>query len=739
LVAAVASGESEIAIRQGQLWQQRLNRVPTAGGAEVLVGGAEWELAMTTPGVLDGLEIRPPEQESRPLKPHFVRIAIEACGLNFRDVLIALGMVQLPDGVLRLGGEGAGVVVEVGPEVTDFAVGDRVMGLMAESMGSSTIADARILVRIPDGWSYAQAAATTSVFLAAYFALVEVADVQPGESVLVHSAAGGMGMAAVQLAHVLGAKVFATAHPSKWDAVCALGVDPRRVSSSRDVDFASSFDLAAEGPIDVVLNSLTGDFVDASLRVLGPGGRFVEAGKTDVRDPDDVAAAFPGVRYEPYDIWPLTESVPERLGGMLEAIVDLFEAGALHPLPMRTWPMTAASEAFRFMSQARHIGKIVLTRPGIDPEGTALITGGTGTLGGLVAQHLVERHGVRSLVLTSRRGLDAPGAGELVATLESAGAEVTVAACDATDRDALAAVLAAVPAGRSLRTVVHTAGVVDDGLVSLLTPERVDAVVRPKAVGAWNLHELTRDLDVSSFVLFSSASGISGAAGQGNYAAANVFLDALAAHRRDLGLPGISLAWGLLEQRSGATDQLEQANIDRLASAGVHPLTTDDALRLLDASLCHDAAMMMPIRVDMAALRLAARAVPLPGVWDRLAGSPARTLAPGAASGKSGIDRSELTRRLTGSSNDAERLRVFVGVVQAEVAAVLGYGNPESVEVESAFKDLGFDSLTAVELRNRLNMLTGLRLPATLAFDHPTVNQLSQEVYSLMAVTQPAA
>jgi acyl transferase domain-containing protein/NADPH:quinone reductase-like Zn-dependent oxidoreductase/acyl carrier protein len=738
LPAAVASGETEIVVRQGRMWRRRLSRAvsPTPMPA------GEWRLAMTTPGVLDGLALEP-VSELDPLKPYMVRVAVEAIGLNFQDVLVALGVVELPAGMPQLGNEAAGVVIEVGRDVTGFAVGDRVMGLMPGSLASTVLTDQGIVVPIPDGWSYAQAASVPLAFVTAYHALVEVADVQPGESVLVHAAAGGVGMAAVEVARHLGATVFATAHPSKWDAVAALGVDRARIASSRDVGFAADLALDPDQPIDVVLNSLAGEFVDASLALLGPGGRFVEVGKVDVRDPTEVASSYPSVVYRQFDVWRLIEEAPDQIGQMLAAIVRLFEERSLRPLPRRTWPVTEAQRAFRFMSQARHVGKLVLTRPGFDPSGTVLITGGTGMLGGVLARHLVSAYGVRSLVLTSRRGLSAPGAPELVASLEAAGAVVVVEVCDAADRSALAAVVARASAAgrRPLRAVIHTAGVVDDGVVPLLTPSRVEAVLAPKAVGAWNLHELTRHLDLSAFVLFSSASGISGAFGQANYAAANVFLDALAEHRHGLGLPAVSMAWGLWDEVSGASDQLSDEIRAQLRSSGLVPLTTEEALELFDAAICGSEAVVMPIHIDMPALRNSARIARIPSLWHHLAGNPVRQ-GPAAASGKPGMDREEFIRRLAVPSNDAERLRVLVDVVQAEVAAVLGHARPDAVETDSAFKDLGFDSLTAVELRNRLNILTGLRLPATLAFDHPTVRALSQEVHTRLtqaSAADPAA
>ncbi|AXK36963.1 SDR family NAD(P)-dependent oxidoreductase [Streptomyces armeniacus] len=308
------------------------------------------------------------------------------------------------------------------------------------------------------------------MFLTAYYALVDLGGVRREESVLVHAAAGGVGMAAVQLARHLGAEVFGTASPGKWDTLRASGLDEAHIASSRDLEFEERF-LAATGGrgVDVVLDSLAREFVDASLRLLPRGGRFLEMGKTDVREPEKVAADHEGVAYRAFDLW---EAGHDRIGEMLGELVALFEAGVLRPLPVATWDVRRAPEAFRFLSQARHVGKVVLTVPApLDPAGTVLVTGGTGGLGALVARHLVTERGMRHLVLASRRGEQTPGAAELAQELRAAGAEVTLAACDAADRDALKGLLAGIPADRPLTGVVHTAGVLDDGVIGSLTPD----------------------------------------------------------------------------------------------------------------------------------------------------------------------------------------------------------------------------------------------------------------------------
>ncbi|MGW7687659.1 type I polyketide synthase [Streptomyces asiaticus] len=353
-----------------------------------------------------------------------------------------------------------------------------------------------------------------------------------------------------------------------------------------------------------------------------------------------------------------------------------------------------------------------------DPEGTVLVTGASGSLGGLVARHLVAERGVRHLLLVSRRGDQAPGADGLAAELAELGAETRWSACDVADRDALAATLATVPAEHPLTVVVHTAGVLDDGVIGSLTPERVDHVMRPKVDAAWNLHELTRELDLTAFVLFSSASGVFGTPGQGNYAAANAFLDALAAHRRAEGLPAVSLAWGPWAG-AGMAGGLDEADISRMRRAGLPPLSPAEGLALLDAALTTDEVAPVPMRVDAVALRAQAAAGALAPLLRGLVRVPVRRAVDTAAGGGSA-----LAERLAGLSA-AEQDRQLLDLVRTQVAAVLGYAGPQAVEEGRAFKDLGFDSLTAVELRNLLREATGLRLPPTLVFDYPTSTALA--------------
>ncbi|WP_449344115.1 SDR family NAD(P)-dependent oxidoreductase [Streptomyces nigrescens] len=345
-------------------------------------------------------------------------------------------------------------------------------------------------------------------------------------------------------------------------------------------------------------------------------------------------------------------------------------------------------------------------------DGTVLVTGGTGSLGAITARHLVADLGVRHLLLTSRRGMAAEGAAELRDELTALGAQVTIAACDAADREALAALLATVPADTPLTGVVHTAGVLDDGVLASLNPERMDKVLRPKVDAAWNLHELTRDLDLSAFILFSAACSVFDAPGQANYVAANAFLDALAEHRHGLGLPCVSLAWGLWAQDGGGmAGGLGENDLRRMARKGIVAQTPDEGMRMFDGAVRSGAPLVVPVRLDINVLAVTGD---FPPMLHGLVPFRRRTAATaGAGTGDS------LREKLAGLPQ-ADQDRALLDVVTAQIALVLGYAGGGAVETSRAFRDLGFDSLTAVELRNRLDTVTGLSLSATLVFDYPT-------------------
>ncbi|MEU4220121.1 SDR family NAD(P)-dependent oxidoreductase, partial [Actinoplanes sp. NPDC026623] len=715
LPAVFALDEPEIALHGGVV---RVRRLVRAAGDELIPpAGDRWRLDVTASGTLENLTLAPAPDAAAPLKDGEIRVAVRAAGLNFRDVVTALGMVTVNE---IMGGEAAGVVLEAGPGVTDLKAGDRVAGLFTGSFGPVAVTHRTQLVPLPAGWTFAEAAAIPVIYVTALYGLADLADLRPGRRILVHAGAGGVGMAAVQLARWMGAEVFATASPAKWDVLRGMGLDEDHIASSRDLGFAEKFARVTGGAgMDVVLNSLAREFVDASLDLLPRGGHFLEMGKTDIRDAAEVGARHPGVRYAAYN---LPDFDPDRTQEMLVQIFALFAAGVLAKLPVTAWDVRRAAEAFRFMSQARHVGKIVLTVPrAADPLGTVVVTGGLGLVGGVVARRLVTDHGVRSLVFTGRRGLAGPGAAELVAELEALGALVTVVAGDVSDRAVVQRVLAAVPADAPLTGVVHAAGVLDDGLVSSLTPERLTRVFAPKVDAAVHLDELTRHADLAFFTVFSSAAATMGESGQGNYAAANVFLESLIESRRTAGLPGSALAWGFWAQRSSMTAHLSEADVTRMARGGVLPLSSELGAELFDAGIGSPWGVLAPVRLDLPALR---SAVPVPAVLRSLLGGVRRVAGAAATGTESGSGLVDRIRSLPAADRD----RALLDLVRSHVGFVLGFGEPERIGAGRAFKEIGFDSLTAVELRNRLSAATGLRLPATLVFDYPSPAVLARQL-----------
>ncbi|MFE2864728.1 type I polyketide synthase [Embleya sp. NPDC059259] len=730
LANALALDEEQLALRGDAHLVPRMTATETANHRIEPPAHGAHRLGIPIKGTLENLTWIPCPEVEAPLTGGQVRVRVHAAGLNFRDVTIALGLVERTAIDAGIGSEGAGTVLEVADDVTGLAPGDRVMGIFSGAFGPVAVADHRLLMPIPDGWSYAEAASVPGAYLTAYYALFHVTKLEKGQRILIHAAAGGVGMAAVRLAGHVGAEIYATASPAKWATLRGLGLDDEHLASSRNLEFAEKFlDSSGGRGVDVVLNSLAHTFVDASLTLLPEGGSFVEMGKTDIRDPGRVAADHAGVDYRAFDLY---EAGPDSIHEMFRAVMELFADGRVRPNPISVRDIRDARRTFREMSQGRHIGKLVFDLGDGFGGGTVLVTGGTGGVGSLVARHLVTERGVRSLVLLSRRGIAAEGAAELRSELAAAGATVTVVACDVADRAALAAVLADMPGRYPLTAVVHAAGGLADGTLESLTAESLDRVLRAKVGGAINLHELTADHTLTAFVLFSALAGTLGTGGQANYAAANGFLDGLAAQRRASGRVGTSLCWGWWEQRTGMTEDLDAVDLSRIRRLGIAEMPTAQALDLFDTAYAIDKPVLIPARLDPAALRgRSADELPLL-LRDLVAGArPARNRSGGTGDGGS----LGLPARLAGLAQD-EADMVVLDWIRDQVAIVLGHPSGAVVDADRAFTHLGFDSLTSVELCNRLASATALRLPSTLVFSYPTPRELGRHVRGLLRATE---
>ncbi len=515
------------------------------------------------------------------------------------------------------------------------------------------------------------------------------------------------------------------------DVVLASSVSGTR----RTRDLAGAVREAGHRALDLLKSWLADDRFGASRLAFLTRGAIAAGDDTDVADP--AAAA----------VWGLVRSAqsenPDRF-----VLADLdSQEGSRRILPVA---LTAdepqivvrdgtvlAGRLARVPARGDEPGQDTAT-PGMtwDPQGTVLVTGAASGLGGLVARHLVSEHGVRNLVLASRRGLAADGAAELRTELVDLGAQATVAACDTADRDALAGLLASLPDEHPLTAVVHTAGVLDDGVVEALTPERFDRVLRPKVDAVLNLHELTAGLDLSAFVLFSSLSGTLGGPGQANYAAANAFLDAFAHRRRAEGLPAQSQAWGLWAERSGMTGKLDEADTRRIAREGVTPMGSEEALALFDAACGIDTATLVPARLNASAWR--AQDGPIPALLRGIIRTTARRGPARTSTAGSGADPADLRRRI-GSMKPAARQQALLELVTEHAAMALGHDNTRAIVPDRGFLELGFDSLTAVGLRNQLGTVTGLRLPATLLFDYTTSRALAGYLAEELVAEEPDA
>jgi len=706
--------QPEIAWRGGARFVPRLRRARTAAAAAV---DAPRSLEIPSRGLLENLTFVP--RTRRAPAADEVEIEIAASGLNFRDVLNALGRYPGDPGPLGL--ECAGRVVAAGADVRGLAAGDLVFGFAHGSIATHCTAPAALFARVPHNVTAIEAATVPVTFLTAEYGLAELAKLKAGERVLIHAGAGGVGMAAIQIAKNAGAEVFATASRGKWRVLEALGV--QHILDSRSLSFADEVLARTNGEgVDVVLNSLSGEFIARSLGVLRSGGRFLEIGKSGVWTSEQVREAHPHVEYHLYDIAALADAEPSRIGALLARVAERFEAGELQPLSHRVLTFDEAVDAFRLMAQGRHIGKVVLVprRAGamtVRDDATYLITGGLGSIGLRAAEWLVER-GARHLVLTGRTATT----NERVEQLQTR-ADVRVLRADVSRREDVETLMQTIDAHMPpLRGVLHTAGVLDDGVLVQQTMERFACVMAPKVDGSWNLHEATKKRELHFFVLFSSMASMLGSAGQGNYAAANAYEDALAHYRRALGLAATSINWGPWAEGGMAT-ALGSRDQQRWASQGIGQLAGGEAFDALERALQLDRAQLGILRVDWKRWS-ASSAAGQPLVSDLVRGATVAAPAPRRAT-------TSIADRLHAAAEE-ERLDLLRDFTAGEVAASLGFARDHRLDVQRPLMELGVDSLVAVELRNALVKATGCALPATLTFQFPTIGAIAAHLFDAL-------
>ena len=703
--------ETQVAYRDDNRLAARLVRSGASRTRLDLPSESAWRLM---PGA-EGLYAEP--VPSRPLGPGQVRVAVDAVGLNFLDVLLSMGVVDSAEPLL--GEEFCGRIVEAAPDVAEVAVGDRVVGLAFGTFGPEVVTQAELVAPAPSGVSAAALATIPSAFVSAGLSF-EMANLKAGDRALIHTASGGVGLAAVQLAQAAGFEVFATASSPKQAYLRSLGIE--QVFDSRTTDFGRGILEATAGAgVDMVLNSLTGPgFIEASLSCLASGGSFVEMGRRDIWSVEEMAASRPDVSYSILELDRLKKNDPPRPGAVLRDVMEGMAAGALKPPAHTRWPITEAEAAMDFMRSARHIGKNVLVMPPaaggrLRPDRTYLVTGGLGGIGIVVAEWLAD-HGAGVIVLNGRRPPD-PAAGDAIEALRQRGADVRVELADVTHPEAVDAMLARMDAEMPpLAGIIHSVGVLSDGALGNQTWERFEEVLWPKVLGAWRLHRATADRELDLFVLFSSITGVLGNSGQGNHAAANAFLDQLAAYRRSLGLPGQAIAWGAWSGLGEAEEQRERI-ARQLEAAGTGWLTPRQGLEALDRLVREDVTSSMVAVVDWPVFSESHEERP-PFLEHLLASS-----ADGADEAEGSA--ADLLSELRGASGQ-EREQILAPFLQRELQAVMRL--PSTPTPTADFSDLGMDSLMAVELRNRLNRAFAGEYvaPNTVVFDYPNVTGLAR-------------
>ncbi len=720
--------EREIALRGEARYVRRLDR-GRPSHEQWLDSAVPLLLQSRERGRLDTLRLVPFELPQ--CGPGQVLIEVKAAGMNFRDVLKALALYpgDAPDARI-FGDEVAGIVRAVGPNVAKLAPGDRVFGLAVPGIATHAIARVGDLRRIPADLTFEAAATLPVVFMTAWYALRNVGRLRERERVLVHAGAGGVGMAAIQIALHLGAEVIATAgSPSKRALLKTLGVE--HVIDSRRGDFAEAVMKLTDGKgVDVVLNALAGEAIPMGLSCLAEFGRFIEIGKRDIYQNARIPlrplrnnASFHVVAMDA-----VFHGNEEFTGQMLEEISVLIEKGALRPLPYRAFPVSRIDSAFRLMAGGKHIGKVVvafatpfvprrgeLPGPGFEvkSDGCYLITGAFGGYGKVLARWLVDC-GARHLVLTSRSGASSPEAAEFVEDLQAQGVEVSIVAANISMPDDVQRVFAAIKShGKPLRGLFHLAMVIDDAPIAALTPERMRTVFGPKAQGAWLLHEATRQMKLDCFVMFSSVSSIFGNPAQGNYSAANAFLDSLAHHRQTLGLPALTVNWGVLGGEGYVARNERVA--DFLARQGTMAISPGEATALLESFLRAGSSQAISIRVDWGKWRQFFRTMQENPFLERIFAALESQQSVGATTDwRSRID----------AAGAAEKQAVICQAVREAVGSVLRV-KPDSLRDDQPLTDLGLDSLMGVEIETSLEAAVRVALPPTSLMRARTIGQIA--------------
>lgn len=741
--------EYEIALRGAARYVARLEHYKPQGSADTVsentvpITDQPFRLVVNNPGTLDALELR--EVARTAPGAGEVEIKVNAASLNFRDCLMALGLLPpaKPGAPLKLGWDCAGEVTALGEGVESFAIGDEVVAVCPPCFGAYAIANAHAVVLKPSQLSFEEAAAIPGGYVTAHYCLHEMGRLQRGERILIHAAAGAVGIAAIQLAQLIGAEIFATAgSPEKREYLKSIGVE--HVMDSRSLDFADEILRITNGEgIDMVINSIAGEAIPKGLSILRNRGRFLEIGKTDMlqNNPVGLALLDKNISFISVDLSYILYQNPEYFSVLLRAGMQYFEDRAVELLPIKTYPLSQIVDAFHFMARASHIGKLVVSMQDraeaklipaqqhptrIREDATYLITGGLSGLGLTVAQWMVDQ-GAKHLVLSGRSGASS-ATQEVLEQMRASGAEIVVARADVTKREQILAVIENIQHSLPpLRGVVHAAAILDDGILLQLNYDRFDPVMAPKVKGAWNLHTLTADQSLDFFVLFSSAASLMGSPGQANYVAGNAFLDALARYRQGLGLPALCVNWGPWSE-IGLAARPDRGG--RLAFRGVGSIAPKQGLEVLGSLMDQKATEVAVMPFNLRQWCEFYPAATTATFFSRLQ-SAEETVAPAATK-----NISSASRQILSSTDATERRHLVESYLQEQLAKVLRC-SVSKLGLQQPINRLGLDSLMAVELRNRIQSDLGVSLPVVNFIKGPSITQLSMEL--LEQLPEPVA
>ncbi len=720
LAAELAENENEdqIALRGLARYGLRLIPVDTSLSAK---SDTPKQLIIPQKGMLDNLE-RQPMERIHPEKGQ-VEIRVRATGLNFRDVLNALDLYPGDPG--PLGGECAGVVVSVGPEVSHVQPGDEVIAIAAGSFADYVTTYADLVVRKPEHISFAEAATIPITFLTAYYALFKLGNLAEGERVFIHTATGGVGQAAIQLAKLKNAEIFATAGSDEKRAFLKeQGIE--HIMNSRNLDFADeTMKLTADQGVHVFLNSLTDDYIPKGLSILAPNGRFLEIGKVGIWDSEKVKVFRSDLDYHTIALDDLSKEDPALIQSMFRELMELFDSGALQPLPLRAYPIEEAIPAFRFMQQAKHIGKVIITQDDttgtkhhpieIEPQATYVVTGGTGALGLTVANWLA-RNQAGHIVLLSRSGKTAVQE-QALGKLRELGSEISIMSTDISESDQVKVLIETLQKDtkRPLKGIIHAAGVLDDGHLMQQNAERFRKVMRPKLNGSWNLHQATKEMELDFTVYFSSMASLLGSPGQGNYAAANAFMDSLAQYRSAQDMKTISINWGPWAGAGMAANiQASGKRFDR----GLGTILPEQGVGFLEEILERSESELAVLPIRWKGFLKRFEGIEIPAILSHFVSEGDQSTDNGPA------EKPELVIRLEEADAD-ERLKILTEYLRQRTVNVLGLDEDYPLDPKKPLSEMGLDSLMAIEMKNALDRGVGKKLPATMVFNYPTIEDLA--------------